>query len=119
MTLPLAFIWVLIISAFSVLGAYYARRFGRPDALIVFYVTTVIFSNIAASKIILFDLVYGELYAPVAVLTFSITFLLTDVVNERFGKRETQRMILLAVFLSSSFRTLFVSCSSRAASPVF
>jgi len=103
MTLPLAFIWVLIISAFSVLGAYYARKFGRPDALVVFYVTTVIFSNIAASKVILFDLVYGELYASVTVLTFSVTFLLTDIVNERFGKRETQRMILLAVFCQAVF----------------
>jgi len=98
MTLPLAIFWIFIVSVFGLLGAWYARRYGRPDALIAFYVTLVIFSNIAVSKTIVFDLGFTELYAPAAVLIFSVTFLLTDIVNERFGKRETQRMILIALF---------------------
>jgi len=98
MTLPLAFLWIAVVSFFCLLGAWYARRYNRPDALIAFYVTLVIFSNIAVSKTVTFNLWFMELYAPVTVLIFSVTFLLTDIVNERFGKHETQRMILIALF---------------------
>ena len=98
MTLSLALLWTLIISAFTILGAYYARKSGRPDALVAFYTTFVVFANIAASKTIAFDFGFTTLFAPGAVLIFSVTFLLTDIVNERFGKKETQGMILIALF---------------------
>jgi queuosine precursor transporter len=97
MSLALTFLWILIVSAFSVLGAWYARQYNRPDALIAFYVTFGAFANIAASKTIAFDLGFTTFFAPAAVLIFSVTFLLTDVVNERFGKAETQRMVGIAV----------------------
>lgn len=98
MTLPLAIFWIIVVSFLSVLGAWYARRYNRPDALVAFYITLVIFSNIAASKTIAFDFGFTELFAPAAVLIFSVTFLLTDVVNEKFGRSETQRMIVIALF---------------------
>ncbi len=98
MTLSLAIFWIIIVSLLGVLGAWYARRYNRPDALIAFYVTLVIFSNIAVSKTIAFDFGFTELFAPATVLIFSVTFLLTDVVNERFGRKETQRMIVIALF---------------------
>ncbi len=97
MTFALTLFWIVLISAFTVVGAYYAKRYGRPDALIGLYVTMVIFSNIVASKAVGFDLGFTTLFAPGAVLVFSVTFLLTDIVNERFGRRETQRMILIAL----------------------
>lgn len=98
MTLPLAIFWIIIVSVFSLLGAWYARRYNRPDALIALYVTLVIFSNIAVSKTIAFDFGFSQFFAPATVLIFSVTFLLTDVVNEQFGKKETQRMILITLF---------------------
>lgn len=98
MTLSLTIYWVVGISALSVLGAFYARRYNRPDALIAFYVTLITFSNLAVSKIISFNLGGWTLFAPATVLIFSVTFLLTDIVNEKFGKKETQRMILIALF---------------------
>lgn len=97
MTLPLTIFWIAIISAFTIFGAYYARRFNRPDALIGLYVTMIIFSNIVASKAIEFDFGFTTLFAPGATLIFSVTFLLTDIVNERFGRRETLRMIAIAL----------------------
>jgi len=97
MTLSLAIFWIVIVSVFGVLGAWYARRYNRPDALIGFYVTLVIFSNIAVSKTIAFNFGFTQIFAPATVLIFSVTFLLTDIVNERFGKKETQRMILIAL----------------------
>ena len=97
MTLPLTFVWVAVISSFSILGAYYARKFNRSDALVGLYVMLVMFANVAASKVIAFDLGFATFFAPAVVLVFAVTFLLTDVVNEKFGRAETQRMILIAL----------------------
>lgn len=98
MTITLAIFWIAVISVCAVGGAYYARKYNRPDALIAFYVAIGVISNIFASKTIAFDFGFTTFFAPGAVLLFSVTFLLTDVVNEKFGKRETQKMILLGLF---------------------
>ncbi len=98
MSLILTLFWILLISIFAVGGAYYAKRYNRSDAIIALYVTLIVISNIIASKTIAFDFGFTTFFAPGAVLLFSVTFLLTDIVNEKFGKRETQRMILLALF---------------------
>ena len=98
MSLVLTIFWILLISIFAVGGAYYAKRYNRSDALIALYVTLIVISNIIASKTIAFDFGFTTFFAPGAVLLFSVTFLLTDIVSEKFGRRETQRMILLALF---------------------
>jgi uncharacterized integral membrane protein (TIGR00697 family) len=98
MTLAVAILWAAFVSATTWGGAWIVRRSGRSDALLALYVTLVTFSAIAASKPIAFDLGFSTIYAPGAVLIFSVTFLLLDIVNERFGKREAQRMITLALF---------------------
>jgi len=77
-------------------GSWYARRYDRSDALIALYVGFVLFSNIAAVKIASYDLGFETFFAPAAALIFPVTFLLTDIVNERFGRVETHRMIFLA-----------------------
>jgi len=89
-------LWAVGITAFTAFGSWYARRYNRPDALVGLYVAFVLFSNIAATKIAEFDLGFSKFYAPAAVLIFSVTFLMTDIVNEKFGRRETQKMILIA-----------------------
>ena len=103
MTLFLAVIWAAVISLFAVGGAYYARRSGRSDALLALYVTLAVAASLLASKTIEFDLGFGTFFAPGAVLIFSVTFLLTDIVNERFGRREVQRMIWLALVAQIAF----------------
>ncbi|MEK9135227.1 MAG: VUT family protein, partial [Patescibacteria group bacterium] len=42
-----------------------------------------------------------------ATLIFSVTFLLTDIVNEKFGRKETQKMILIA-FITQIAATFFI-----------
>jgi hypothetical protein len=53
-------------------------------------------AQILAVKISAFDLGFKTFYGPSGVLVFSITYLLTDIVNEKFGRREAQKMILIA-----------------------
>ncbi|MDZ4256981.1 MAG: queuosine precursor transporter, partial [archaeon] len=77
--------------------SWYARKYGKPDALIGLYVAFVIAANIMAIKIAAFDLGFSTFIAPAATLIFAVTFLITDIVNERFGKNETLNMIRIAL----------------------
>jgi len=74
----------------------YARKYEKPDALIGLYVAFILFSNITAMKIAEFNLGFASFFAPAAVIIFAVTFLMTDIVNEKFGRKETQRMIFIA-----------------------
>ncbi len=96
MDLLFIIIWICLITAFTLIGSWYARKYNRADLLIALYVAFVIFSNIVASKIAEFNLGFANFYAPAAVLIFSVTFLMTDIVNEKFGRKETHKMILIA-----------------------
>ena len=87
---------IALISAFTFFGAWYARRYNRADALIGLYVIFIALSQIMASKIAVFDFGFYEFAAPAAVLVFAVTFLITDVVNEKFGRKETHKMIFIA-----------------------
>lgn len=86
---------ILVITAFSLIGSVYARKFNRPDGLIALYVLFTAISQIMAAKIAIFDLGFTQVQAPAAVLVFAVTFLITDIVNEKFGQRAVHQMILV------------------------
>jgi len=96
MNLLLIVFWIIGITSFTLLGSWYARKYNKPDLLIGLYVTFVLVAQILAAKISVFDLGFRTFYGPSGVLVFSITYLLTDIVNEKFGQKETQKMILIA-----------------------
>ena len=89
-------LWIIGITSFTFFGAWYARRFEKPDALIALYVVFVALSQIIAVKVAKFDLGLATVTAPAAVLVYSVTYLFTDIVNEKFGRREVHKMILIA-----------------------
>ncbi len=89
-------LWILIISAFTFIGSWYARKYNKADLMIALYTSFVIISNIIAVKIVQFDFFSYQIFAPAAIIVFSVTFLMTDVVNEKFGRKETHKMILIA-----------------------
>jgi len=98
MQLLIILLWIVLITAFSLFGSWYARKYNKPDALIGLYVAFILISNIIAYKIAEFDLGFYTFYAPAAVLVFAVTFLFTDIVNEKFGRKETHKMIFIAFF---------------------
>lgn len=103
MSFTLTLFWIAIISLFTLGGAWYVRTYERLDALLALYVTLVVAASIFAAKTISFNLGFAEFFAPGAVLIFSVTFLLTDIVNERFGKGEVYRMIVLGFLAQLAF----------------
>jgi len=92
-----ALVAVLALSAVTILGALYARGTKRPDMLIAIYVLYTALSQILAAKIADFSWLGIQVTAPAAMILFPITFLLTDIVNERFGRKEVHRMIGIAL----------------------
>ena len=103
--------WLLVlliigITSFTLLGSWYAKKFNKPDLLIGLYVTFILVAQILAVKISVFDLGFAKFYGPTGVLVFSITYLLTDIVNEKFGRKETHKMILIA-FISQVAMVFF------------
>src|SRR3989344_6672838 len=108
MTLLLALAWVVGVTSFTLLGSLYARRSGRADLLIGLFVSFVRTAQMLAVKIAQFDLgSIGAWSAPAGVLIFSVTFLFTDIVNERFGRKEAQRMIFIA-FIAQVAMAFFI-----------
>jgi uncharacterized integral membrane protein (TIGR00697 family) len=107
MELIIILVWIVLITAFSLLGSWYVRKYNKPDALIGLYVAFVLISNIIAFKIVAFDLGFVTIFSTAASMVFAVTFLLTDIVNEKFGKRETQRMIFIA-FLTQVAVAIFI-----------
>jgi uncharacterized integral membrane protein (TIGR00697 family) len=59
-------------------------------------VVFVALSQIVAAKVAKYDLGFVTVTAPAAVLIYSVTYLFTDIVNEKFGRREVHKMILIA-----------------------
>ena len=96
MSLILLIFWIIGISSFTLLGSWYARKYNKADLLIGLYVTFVLVAQILATKISVFDLGFKTFFGPSGVLVFSLTYLMTDIVNEKFGRKETQKMILIA-----------------------
>ena len=63
-------------------------------------------AQVLAAKVAVFDLGFTKFFGPAGVIVFSVTFLLTDIVNEKFGRKETQKMIFIA-FASQAAMVLF------------
>ncbi len=106
MSPTLLLIWICGVACFTLLGSLYARKYEKPDLLIALYVTFILIAQILAVKIAAFDFGFATFVGPSGVIIFSITFLLTDIVNEKFGRQATQQMIVLA-FVSQVATSLF------------
>lgn len=107
MNISLLVIWIAGITSFTLLGSWYGKKFNKPDLLIGLYVTFILVAQILAVKISQFDLGFQTFYGPSGVLVFSITYLLTDIVNEKFGRKETHKMIAIA-FISQVAMVFFL-----------
>lgn len=107
MDLLIILVWIITITSFSLFGSWYAGKYNKTDALTALYVSFVLISNIIAYKISSFDLGFATFFATSSVLIFSVTFLITDIVNEKFGRKETQKMIFIA-FITQIAVAIFI-----------
>ncbi|HNW96295.1 MAG TPA: queuosine precursor transporter [Candidatus Paceibacterota bacterium] len=96
MSILLLIAWIIGVTSFTLLGSWYARKYNRSDLLIGLYVTFILVAQILATKVAEFNLGFKTFTGPAGIIIFSVTFLLTDIVNEKFGRKETHKMIGIA-----------------------
>jgi uncharacterized integral membrane protein (TIGR00697 family) len=96
MSIQILIIWIIGITSFTLLGSWYSRKFSKPDLLIALYVSFVLIAQVLAAKVSVFNLGFKAFTSPSGILVFSVTYLLTDVVNEKFGRKEVHKMIFIA-----------------------
>ncbi len=113
----LTIISIVVLAAFASVGAIYARFTSRPDLLLGLYVVFSCASQILAAKIASFDLYWVTVSAPAAVIVFSTTFLIQDVVNERFGRQMALRCIGVSLIAQLGLLLAVVNASALPPAP--
>lgn len=63
--------------------------------LIALFVTSVTTANVLAGKIVAFG---DYIVLPAAVVTYAFTFLLTDIINELYGRQTAQRAVFFGFY---------------------
>lgn len=96
MTSLIVVIWVSTLIFASISIPWYIKRYRRVDFAVAIYVTYLALSQIIATKIAAFHLIFWTFYTPAAVLIFPFTFQIIDIVNEAFGRYEVHRMTYIA-----------------------
>jgi len=90
-----------------------ARRFGAT-AIVAIYCALYVISAVLANKlIVLFGLV-----VPAGTILFSVTFLLTDLLSEVYGKREAYRAVCLGL-VAQVLLLCSIAIAIRWPSPVY
>lgn len=113
----LAITFVIFVIALVVACAYYVRVTGRIEGPFAAYVLLTTASQIMATKIANFDFIFVSVAAPAGVITIAATVLMTDLVNERFGRAEVHRMIFVTLVTQIAFAVfLYVGGALPAAS---
>ncbi|MHA1166266.1 MAG: queuosine precursor transporter [Candidatus Hodarchaeales archaeon] len=94
----------------SYIGASYAAKYDSAEALIGIYILFLTLAQFFAAKIAVFDFGIISWIAPVGVIVFPFTLQVTDMVNEKFGRKEVYKMIMIA-FVSQVMMVFFLFIS--------
>lgn len=87
----------ILLGIVSYIGALYSAKKNSPLALISIYILFLALAQFFAAKThTIFDFGIFSVVAPAGVIVFPFTFQLTDMVNEKFGKKAVYEMIWIA-----------------------
>ena len=86
-------LWMLGSLSVGLVSAVLAKYYGK-EALTAGFISLLLMSNIVAVKIVDFS----RWNVPAAILIYSSTFLVTDLLTEFYGRREAQKTVLMGFF---------------------
>jgi len=86
--IPLILLWILATLAITSLSGLIGKRYG-VEYMIAIMAGLVVVANIIAGKIV----VFGPFVVPAAVIVYASTFLLTDIICEKWGKQEARKAV--------------------------
>ncbi len=102
----------IILGFVTFVGAWYTAKSDSPRALIGIYILFLTLAQFFAAKIAIFDLGLDSIpflgsflsdlgvipiFAPVGVIVFPFTLQITDMINEKFGRKAVYEMIWIAL----------------------
>jgi queuosine precursor transporter len=88
-------LWILITLAVTSFTAVLGKKYG-VEYLIGTMAALTVMANIFASKIVLF----GPFTVPAGVIVFSMTFLITDLLSEVWGKKAAKKAIWVGFYVN-------------------
>ena len=101
----------VILGIVTYVGAWYTTKTDSPRALLGIYILFLTLAQFFAAKIASFDLGLIVLVAPVGVIVFPFTLQVTDMVNEKFGRKAVYEMIWIAFISQIVMVVLFIFAS--------
>jgi len=96
------FIWIIAVLLITSLVAVIAKRHG-VEYLIGIFVALVVISNILANKIV----VFLEWAVPAGLIAYSITFFVSNIINEFHGKEKARKTVMIG-FLANILLVVLV-----------
>lgn len=106
-------LWVILVLSSVLICSYIAREYGSEILIGVFASLTVL-SNIIAFKLVSF----GPFIVPSAVIAYSTTFLITDILSEFYGKRVALKAVHSALIANLLMVVIIYIALSWSPAPV-
>ena len=88
-------IWIIATLAITSIAAILGKRYG-VEYLIATVAALIVMAAIFANKIV----VFGPFTVPAGVIVFSMTFLITDILSEKWGKKYARRAVWAGFYAS-------------------
>lgn len=89
----LVMLWIIATLSIVSISAVFAKKYG-VEYLIGTVGVLIVLANILATKIVSF----GPITISAGVIVFSMTFLLTDIISEKYGKKYATRAVWFGLF---------------------
>jgi len=87
-TIVLVILWILGMLAIASIGAVVAKKHG-VEYLIGMFAGAIVITAVIANKLV----VFGDFVVSASIVVFSITFFLTDIISEFWGKKEAKKAV--------------------------
>ncbi len=88
-------IWIIATLAITSIAAILGKKYG-VEYLIATVTALIVMAAIFANKIV----VFGPFTVPAGVIVFSMTFLITDILSEKWGKKYARRAVWAGFYAS-------------------
>ena len=88
MDIVLILLWIIATLAITSLSGIIGKRYG-VEYIIAIMASLVVVANIIAGKIVTF----GPFVVPAAVIVYASTFLITDILSEKWSKQEARKAV--------------------------
>ena len=86
----------------------------KKEVIFGIFITSIVVANVIAGKIVAF----GPFVTPAAIVVYAVTFLMTDLVSEIWGRRDANRLVFLG-FVCSIFASIMILLASKLPSASF